>query len=98
MLLLALCAAALIPGLVTGWVVHRRHGWHRAALTAAGVTLATPFVLLSSFVVFPPLGFALGAAAALAALGAFDDGRIWTGVALAGAAGVAFSCAGWAAW
>lgn len=98
MLLLALCIAAVIPGLITGWLIHRRHGWQIAALAAAGVTLAMPFLLLSAFVVFPPLGFALGAAGAFAALSAFDDGRIWTGVALAGAAGVAFSCAGWAAW
>jgi hypothetical protein len=92
-----LVTSGLLPGVATGWYVHRRHGLLLAVLAGAGVTLALPFLLLSTLILFPPAGFVLGVIAGATALRAYDEGRIWTGTALVGAAAVAFSCASWGA-
>lgn len=94
LILLALCTAALAPGVATAWLLRRR-GWLLATLAGLGVTVSVPFLLLVSLVVFPPLGFVLGAGAVFAALRCYDDGRIWAATAWAGAAMVAFACSGW---
>ncbi|MEU6597879.1 hypothetical protein [Streptomyces flaveolus] len=93
-MLLALLAAVLVPGVITAWLLRHR-GWGIALLAGAAATAALPFVLVCSLVVFPPLGFALGIAAALAALDAFDAGRVWVGTVLAAASVIALACAGW---
>lgn len=89
-----LVLAGLAPGVATAWFLRTR-GTLIAVLAGAGVTVSLPFLLLCSLIVFPPLGFALGGVAALAALRAFDDGRVWVATAWAGAAVVAVGCAGW---
>jgi hypothetical protein len=94
LLITLLVLAGLAPGVATAWFLRQR-GPLIAVLAGAGVTVSLPFLLLCSLVVFPPLGFALGAAATIAAVKAFDDGRVWVGLAYAGAAVVALGCAGW---
>ncbi|MFF7452120.1 MULTISPECIES: hypothetical protein [unclassified Streptomyces] len=89
-----ICLAALAPGAATVWLLHHR-GWLIASLAGLGVTVSVPFLLLVSLVVFPPLGFLIGGGAALAALKAYDDDRIWLATAWAAAAALAFACAGW---
>ncbi|MER7222609.1 hypothetical protein [Streptomyces rubradiris] len=93
-MLLALLAAALLPGAITTWLMRHR-GWAIALLAGIGATAALPFLLLTALVVFPPLGFAVGIAAGLAALDAFGAGRIWAATALATVSAVALACAGW---
>lgn len=94
MLFALLVVAALAPGLLTTW--HLRHrGWGPAVLAGIGVTVALPFLLIASLIVFPPLGFLLGGAAALGAFCCYDAGKIWCGTAWAGIAVLAFACAGW---
>lgn len=95
MLLAALCLAALAPGIATSWYIHRRHGWPLALMAGVSVTVSLPLLLISSLIAFPPLGFAAGAAAGLAAMKAYDDGKIWYGTVWAATAAVAFACAGW---
>ena len=96
LLITALCLAGLVPGAVTAWYTRRR-GYSRnmAALAGAAVTTALPFLLLCSLIVFPPLGYALAVLSVLAALKAYDRGRIWAATAWAGLAAVATACAGW---
>ncbi|WP_075737522.1 hypothetical protein [Streptomyces acidiscabies] len=94
LLALIIVAAGLAPGVAAGWYTHRRHGWPLAALAAAGATACLPFLLLVALTVFPPLGFAIGVGTALAALRAYDEGRVWIATALVAAAMLAFSCAG----
>ena len=96
LLALILATAGLAPGVAAGWYVQRRHGWPLAILAGAAATTCLPFLLLTMLAVFPPLGFAVGVAAGLAALRAYDEGRIWIGTALVGAALIALSCAGMA--
>ncbi|MFI0233135.1 hypothetical protein [Streptomyces sp. NPDC017086] len=93
-MLIALLAAALLPGAITTWLMRRR-GWAIALLAGIGATAALPFLLLATLVLFPPLGFVVGIAAGLAALDAFGAGRIWTATALATVSAVALACAGW---
>jgi hypothetical protein len=94
MLLFLLAVAALAPGACTAWLL-RRHGWPLAILAGAGVTLSLPLLLAGGFVVFPGLGVLAGMAACLAALSAYDDGRVWAATTWAGCAAAAFTCAGW---
>jgi len=89
-----LVLAGLAPGIITG-VLLRRRGPLVAVLAGAAVTVSLPFLLLVTLVAVPPLGFLLGGLAAVAAVNAFDDGRVWVATAYAGAAVVAVSCAGW---
>ncbi|QZZ32604.1 hypothetical protein A7X85_10010 [Streptomyces sp. ST1015] len=96
MLVLILVAAGLGPGVAAGWYVQRRHGWPLAVLAGIGATTCLPFLLLTMLIVFPPLGFAAGVGAGIAALRAYDEGRIWVGTALVGVMMVALSCAGMA--
>ncbi|MFF8482353.1 hypothetical protein [Streptomyces antibioticus] len=94
LLVLLLTVAALTPGVLTALRLRNR-GWPLALLAGAGVALSVPFILLSSLVVFPPLGIAVAVAAVLAALAAYDDGRVWYATAWAALAVVACACAGW---
>lgn len=96
MLYALLAVAGLTPGIATVWHLRRQgHGWLLAVLAGVGVTVSLPFLLLSTLVVFPPLGLAVGAAAVLAALTAFDEGRIVFGLVWVHLAVVAFACARW---
>lgn len=94
LIIVILCLAALAPGVATVWLLRDR-GWLVAALGGLGVTVSVPFLLLVSLVVFPPLGFLIGGGAVLAALKAYDDGRVWVASAWAAAAVLALACAGW---
>lgn len=94
LLALLLTTAALAPGILTA--VRLRHlGWPLAVLAGTAVTVCVPFLLISSLVVFPPLGFLVAVAAVLAALSAYGDGRIWHATAWAALAVLACACAGW---
>ncbi|WP_330339386.1 hypothetical protein [Streptomyces sp. NBC_00557] len=95
LLITVLCLAGLAPGLATVWLVRRHTGWLLAVLAGVGVTAALPFLLLASLVLFPPLGIAVGLAAALAALRSYDRGRIWSATAWAGLTVLAVSCTRW---
>ncbi|MET9142424.1 hypothetical protein [Streptomyces sp. NPDC004042] len=96
MLLLLVCAAGLAPGIATAWLLrHRGHGWPAAVAAGAALTLVLPALLLGALLTVPPLALFLAAGAALAALRAYDDGRVWSGTAWAGTALVCLSCAGW---
>ncbi|MFI5685879.1 hypothetical protein [Streptomyces sp. NPDC051636] len=95
LLITVLCLAGLAPGLATVWLVRRRSSWLLAVLAGVAVTVALPFLLLTSLVLFPPLGIAVGLAAALAALRAYDRGRIWSATVWAGVTALAVSCARW---
>lgn len=98
MLLTLVCLAGLAPGIATAWYVHHReHGWLLAVLAGAGVTACLPLCLLTALVAVPGLALATGVAAGLAALGAYDQGRVWVATAWVSAAGIAFWCAG-AGW
>ncbi|HEY6114865.1 MAG TPA: hypothetical protein VI172_02805 [Candidatus Dormibacteraeota bacterium] len=93
-LALLLTVTALTPGVIT--VIRlRARGWPIAVLAGLGVTLSIPFVALSCILLFPPLGLAVGILAVVAALNAYDAGRIWTATTWATIAVVALGCAGW---
>ena len=96
LLALILVTAGLAPGITAGWYVHRRHGWPLAILAGLSATTCLPFLLLTALIVFPPLGFAIGVGAAVAAVRAYDEGRVWIATMLAATAMVALSCAGMA--
>lgn len=93
MLIAVFCLAALIPGAATAWLLRAR-GTLIAALAGAAVAVSLPFLLLMSLAVFPPLGVVVAAVAGLAALRAYDDGRVWIATAWAGAMLIACACAG----
>lgn len=95
-MLLAICLAALASGIATAWLL-RGHGWPLAVLAGAGVTLSLPAALVTTMVLFPPLGVFVAAGSAVAALHAFDDGRVWVATAWAATACLALTCAG-VAW
>jgi hypothetical protein len=94
MLLVLLTLAALAPGIATSWLL-RRHGPLIAVLAGAGVAFALPFLLVVSLVLFPPLGIVLAAGAGIAALEAYDRGKVWMATAWAGVMALASACAGW---
>ncbi|MFI8535375.1 hypothetical protein ACIGMX_34660 [Streptomyces aquilus] len=94
LILAAICLTALAPGVATVWLL-RRHGWLRAVVAGVGATLSLPFLLLVSLIVFPPLGFLLGAGAAALAVHYYDDGRLWVATAWAALCFVAVTCSGW---
>ncbi|MFJ6667439.1 hypothetical protein [Streptomyces sp. NPDC091383] len=94
MLLPLIVAACLVPGALTVWLL-RQHGWGVATLAGVGVTVAFPALLVSGMLVFPPLGYAIGAAATLAALRDYDTGRLWHATTWATVAVIAMACARW---
>lgn len=97
MLLALVCIAGLTPGIATAWYLHHTgRGWPIALGAAAAVTAALPLALLATMSAFPPIGIAVGLAAALAALRAYDDGRVWVATVWAVAAVISLSGAGWA--
>ncbi|MFF9215601.1 hypothetical protein [Streptomyces viridosporus] len=92
-MLLVLVLAGLVPGLATVWLLRRR-GWVLALLAGLGVTVSLPGLLLVAMIAFPPLGIAVALAALVAALRAYDDGRVLIGTAWAATAVIALGCAG----
>lgn len=94
MLLALLAVACLAAGVITVWRL-RHHGWGVALLAGIGCTVTLPLIAISGMVTFPPLGLALGAAAVLAALRDYDNGKIWYATGWATLAAVAFACARW---
>jgi hypothetical protein len=97
MLLALICLAGLTPGIATAWYLHHQgRGGLLAVCAGIGVTASIPACLISTMWLFPPLGIAVGLASVLAALRAYDSGRVWIATAWAVAATVALSCAGWA--
>ncbi|WP_445524781.1 hypothetical protein [Streptomyces cyslabdanicus] len=96
MLFLAICLAGLAPGLATVWLVHSRgHSWALAIAAGVGVTACLPLLLLAAVLAWPPAAYAITAVAVLAALKAYDDGRVLIASAWATAAVAAYACAGW---
>ena len=93
LMLLALALAGLAPGLATTWLL-RTHGWTVAVLAGLGVTISLPGLLIVAMVAFPPLGIAVALAALVAALRAYDDGRVLVGTTWAAASVIALGCAG----
>ena len=97
MMLALICAAGLTPGIATAWRLrHEGRGWLLAVCAGIGVTASLPAMLLSTLWLFPPLGIAVGLASMLAALRAYDSGRVWVATAWVVAATLSLSCAGWA--
>jgi hypothetical protein len=94
-ILAALVALGLAPGLITAVHVHRTHGPVRAALAAAGVTLALAAALLGVLLVFPPLAIACAAGCVLAALRAYDQARLTAASSWLSLAGLFAWCARW---
>ncbi|MFC8515502.1 hypothetical protein [Streptomyces sp. NPDC057257] len=94
MLIAVLCLTALAPGVATAWLLRAR-GPLIATLAGAAVTAALPFLLLVSLIVFPPLGLVVAILAVIAALTAYDRGRLWAATAWTGIALVASAYAGW---
>ncbi|MGI5408704.1 hypothetical protein ACQEV9_18160 [Streptomyces chartreusis] len=92
MILALLLAAALVPGAATAWTLRHR-GWALACAAGAAVTISLPGLAVSVLVLFPPLGLAAALACTIAALRAYDDGRVWAGTAWTAAAALAFTCA-----
>lgn len=95
MLLVALVLAALAPGVITGWRVHRRRGWPRAVLAGAGVTVAGAGLVLLALVILAPLALGLALLAAVGALNAYDRGRLKLATLLVSTMAVCLWCAGW---
>ncbi|WP_037616395.1 hypothetical protein [Streptomyces aureus] len=96
MLLTALVLAALTPGVVTGWRVYRRRGWPRAILAGAGVTVGVAGLALLSLIMSAPLASVLAALSAVAALNAYDRGRLLLATLWVTTMAVCIWCAGWA--
>ncbi|MFH9404911.1 hypothetical protein ACH4JS_34890 [Streptomyces sp. NPDC017638] len=94
MLFLALCLAGLAPGAATAWLLHQRHGWLTAVLAGLGVTASLPCLLVAAMVVAPPLGILVALGSIVAALRAYDAGRIWIATTWVATALVALACAG----
>lgn len=86
-LVIAFAVVMLAPGVFAAVWVQRRYGWAWAVLAGAAVTALGISLLLALVVASAPLGLALMVACLLAALKAYDDGRLnaatgWTGLAL----------------
>lgn len=92
-MLLAICLAGLVPGVATVWLLRGR-GWPLAVTAGLSVTLSLPAALIVTMVLFPPLGFAVAVGSCLAALHAYDDGRVWIATVWAATACLALTCAG----
>jgi hypothetical protein len=92
-MLLALILAGLTPGVATTWLLRTR-GWPLAVLAGLAVTISLPGLLIVAMLLFPPLGVAVALAALLAAVRAYDDGRIWIATAWAATTVVALACVG----
>ncbi|MFD5697469.1 hypothetical protein [Streptomyces lasiicapitis] len=95
LLLAALTLVGLAPGLITAWQVYQEHGWRRAVLAGAAVTVGLPAVLILSLIMFPPLAAAAAACSAILALKAYGDDQIWVGSTWTCVLMVALWCTGW---
>lgn len=79
MLLLVFFAVLMLaPGVYAAVKVHARHGWAWAVLAGVGVTFLGIALLLATVVAFAPLGLVLMVVCLLAALRAYDQGRVIT--------------------
>lgn len=93
-MLIALIAAALTPGALIVWRL-RRHGWLRAVLAGTGVTVLLAVGLLVSLIALAPLAILAAAGCALAALRAYDRGRLAVATGWMGLTAVCMWCAEW---
>ncbi|MFF3310499.1 hypothetical protein [Streptomyces sp. NPDC002952] len=100
MLLAVLCLLALAPGTYTAWRVHHRHGWAWAIAAGTAVTVGLACGLLVSLIVMAPLAILAATGSILAALRAYDRGRVFVASAWTGVASVCLWCAGiaWPGW
>jgi hypothetical protein len=94
-MLIAIVLAGLAPGGIAAWRVGRVHGWVWGALAGVGVTVALVAGLLVSLSVVPGVAAAAAVGCLLAALAAFDKGRIWLASTWMFLAALFMSCAGW---
>ncbi|MFB7711607.1 hypothetical protein [Streptomyces sp. NPDC056105] len=92
-MMIAVCLAGLVPGVATAWLLRGR-GWPIAVAAGLGVTFSLPLALALTMRLFPPLGVAVAVGSLLAALHAYDEGRVWIGTAWAATACLALTCAG----
>ncbi|MDX2700788.1 hypothetical protein [Streptomyces ipomoeae] len=97
MIVALIAVLGLAPGLVTVWHVRRTYGWpwHWALLAGAAVIAALVIGLLGALMVLAPLAIICAAGCALAALHAYDQGRLLTATNWACLAGVFTWCAEW---
>jgi hypothetical protein len=95
LLIAALVLAALAPGIVTAWRVHRRHNWTRAILAGAGVTAGLAGLAVVSLIVLAPLAIVLATVSAVAALNAYDRGRLALATLWVTTMAICIWCAGW---
>ncbi|MFD6024539.1 hypothetical protein [Streptomyces griseoluteus] len=93
--LAALLLVSLACGICTAWYVHRHYGLALALTTGAAVTVALPACLLLALAALPGLGYVLAGLAVLAALRAYDDGRVLSATCWAAIATTALACAHW---
>ncbi|MEU9400566.1 hypothetical protein [Streptomyces sp. NPDC048242] len=93
--LLALLLIPLTCGVCTAWCISRTHSLAVAATAGAAVTVVVPLLLLLAMVAAPALGFAVALGSALAALTAYDKGRIVSATTWAAIAALAMACATW---
>ena len=95
MLLAVLCLLALAPGTYIAWRVQRDHGWILGTLAGIGVTVSLTVGLLVSLIALAPVAILAATGSVLAALRAYDRGRLLAGTAWMGIASVCIWCAGW---
>ncbi|MGW4300406.1 hypothetical protein ACWEHT_11575 [Streptomyces sp. NPDC004646] len=93
LLLAAVILFSLACGLCTAWCIGRTHSLTLAATAGATVTVVVPLLLLLSMVAVPALGFAVALGSVLAALTAYDHGRIASATTWAAIAALAMACA-----
>ncbi|MFD8805587.1 hypothetical protein [Streptomyces sp. NPDC059597] len=93
LLLLAVLVLSLACGLCTAWCISRTHSLTIGAAAGAAVTVVVPLLLLLSMVAAPPLGFAVALGSVLAALNAYDHGRVLSATTWAAIAALAMACA-----
>lgn len=95
LLFVALALGALMPGVFVAWRVRPRHGWVRAILAGTAVVLGVTGFALVSLIALAPLAIALTTASAVAALHAYDRGRLVLATLWVSTMAVCLWCAGW---
>lgn len=95
LLFVALVLGALLPGLVVAWRVRLHRGWWVAVLAGIAVTVGVAGFVLVSLIVLAPLAIALATVAGVAALHAYDRGRLLLATLWVSTMAVFLWCAGW---
>lgn len=95
LLFVALVLGALLPGLFVAWRVRPHHGWRVAVLAGTAVTVGVAGFVLVSLIVLAPLAIALATVAGVAALHAYDRGRLLLATLWVSTMAVFLWCAGW---